>query len=200
MFRRGEESEWTRFSRAFPAKEEKKPEGENEEAPGPERTPAEATLEGQPKAAPHPHTNLRVPSDANLTVTRAAGIPAPSAAADEVESIIGPTTIVDGKYHCENGVRIQGTAKGEIESSKVIFIEESAKVTAKVVAAMIIVAGEVSGELHCTGRVEIRPCGRVTGTINAGTLVMQEGAFFDGNLKMRTAGAEQEATPASAET
>jgi hypothetical protein len=34
----------------------------------------------------------------------------------------------------------------------------------------------------------------VTGTINAGVLVMQEGAFFDGNLRMKQAAAE----PASA--
>jgi len=56
------------------------------------------------------------------------------------------------------------------------------------------VAGEVSGELTCSGRVEIRPSGRVTGTINAASLVMQEGAFFDGNLRMKQDG---ESPPAS---
>jgi cytoskeletal protein CcmA (bactofilin family) len=30
----------------------------------------------------------------------------------------------------------------------------------------------------------------VTGTINAGTLVMEEGAFFDGNLRMKQSGSE----------
>ncbi len=51
-----------------------------------------------------------------------------------------------------------------------------------------MVAGEVTGELNCSGRVEIRPSGRVTGTINAATLVMQEGAYFDGNLRMKSEG------------
>jgi cytoskeletal protein CcmA (bactofilin family) len=81
---------------------------------------------------------------------------------------------------------VHGTAKGELESTKAVYIEENAKVAAKVTASHIVVAGEVNGELCCSGRVEIKPSGRVTGTINAGTLVMQEGAYFDGNLKMKT--------------
>jgi cytoskeletal protein CcmA (bactofilin family) len=125
--------------------------------------------------------------DTNLTVAR----PSPNAAVhptysvDDVESTIGEHTFFDGVYRSENSVRIRGTAQGEIDCAKAVFIEEQAKVSAKVTAASITVAGEVNGELHCSGRVEIRPSGRVTGTINAGVLVMLEGAFFDGNLRMR---------------
>jgi cytoskeletal protein CcmA (bactofilin family) len=46
------------------------------------------------------------------------------------------------------------------------------------------VAGQVNGEIVCSGRLEIKPSGRVVGEINAGTLIMQDGAFFEGNLKM----------------
>src|SRR6266567_3407132 len=49
---------------------------------------------------------------------------------------------------------------------------------------MSMVACQVDGQIYCDGRVEIRPTGRVTGEINARALIVQEGAYFDGNSKM----------------
>jgi cytoskeletal protein CcmA (bactofilin family) len=111
--------------------------------------------------------------------------PAPSFGDEDVESTIGEHSAFDGTFRSENSIRIRGIAKGEVECERSVFIEENARVSAKVSAANIMVAGEVTGELNCSGRVEIKPSGRVTGTINAATLVMQEGAYFDGNLKMK---------------
>jgi cytoskeletal protein CcmA (bactofilin family) len=127
--------------------------------------------------------------DTNLSVARpSATVVHPVYSPEDIESTIGEHTFFDGTYRSENSIRIRGTAQGEIECTKAVFIDENAKVSAKVTAASITVAGEVNGELVCSGRVEIRPTGRVTGTINAGTLVMQEGAYFDGNLRMKTSG------------
>jgi cytoskeletal protein CcmA (bactofilin family) len=186
MFKRSEESEWSRFSKAFTGKEKDLEEKENgtpevEVAPSNDETSA-AAIVTSPGARPPA-------SDTNLTVSRS-GREGSSAvhttySADDVESIIGEHTFFDGTYKSENSIRVRGVAQGEIECSKAVFIEENAKVSAKVTAASITVAGEVSGELNCSGRVEVRPSGRITGTINAGVLVMQEGAFFDGNLRMR---------------
>jgi cytoskeletal protein CcmA (bactofilin family) len=198
MFKRSEESEWSRFSKAFTGKDEKGEGGEptDEEATtiAPEAAAASPTV-ASPSARP-------AMSDSNFTVARPTITPAaapavhPVYSSDDVESVIGEHSSFDGTYRSESSIRIRGTAEGEIECAKAVFIEENAKVSAKVTATSIMVAGEVNGELNCSGRVEIRPTGRVTGTINAGVLIMQEGAFFDGNLKMRPTTAEAE--PASA--
>ena len=45
----------------------------------------------------------------------------------------------------------------------------------------------MNGSIECTGRVEIASSGRVTGEVTAGTLVIQEGAFFEGHLVWRPA-------------
>ena len=197
MFKRNDESEWARFSKALPpTKDEKTENGEAEVSAvvGTERASQSSAADDRPAVTPVTPAGgaPRMSGESNFPLPRPAGAMPPVAPvfSEEVETTIGPTTFVDGKYRSESGVRIHGTAQGEIESAKSVFIEENAKVSAKVTAACIIVAGEVNGELHCTGRVEIRPSGRVTGTINAGTLIMQEGAFFDGNLKMRGPGPE----------
>ncbi|MBM2812415.1 MAG: hypothetical protein HW416_3174 [Chloroflexi bacterium] len=184
MFKRTEESEWSRFSKAFTGKDK---DDENDvSASGADGVEAIPMTDESPGIIATPVSRAAV-SDTNLTVGRATANPAmfPTYSADDVESTIGEHTFFDGTYRSDNSIRLKGTAQGEIECAKAVFIEENAKVSAKVTAASITVAGEVNGELNCTGRVEIRPTGRVTGTINAGVLVMQEGAFFDGNLRMR---------------
>jgi cytoskeletal protein CcmA (bactofilin family) len=180
MFKRPtEESEWSRFSQALGGKDEK---AENDGEPRDEEETG--TLSDIAAASPNTRpplgdTNLTFSAPTPSTTTR------PAFSIDDVESTVGEHTSFDGTYRSENSIRILGSAEGEIECKKAVFIEENAKVSARVTAASITVAGEVNGELTCSGRVEIRPSGRVTGTINAASLIMQEGAFFDGNLKMK---------------
>jgi cytoskeletal protein CcmA (bactofilin family) len=195
--KRSEESEWSRFSKALPGRE-----GDKEEPPAAEgdhgsdqngtatETAAEVAAVSPSVASP---STRPLAADTNFSLARPGLSPTPGRggdAADEVESTIGEHASFNGTYRSENSIRIRGSAQGEIECSRAVFIEENAKIEAKVTAATITVAGEVNGELTCSGRVEIRPSGRVTGTINAGTLVMQEGAFFDGNLRMKQSGSE----------
>ena len=187
MFRRSEESEWSRLSKALTGREKESEDRGAPQEPLSEPAAFDAHALDPQVPAPSPSPAARPPiGDTNLTISRSgtnAG-PHPTFSADDVESTIGEHSLVDGTFRSENSIRIRGTAQGEVESAKAIFIEENAKVAAKVTAISITVAGEVNGELNCTGRVEIRPSGRVTGTINAASLIMQEGAFFDGNLHM----------------
>ncbi len=172
MFRKSEESEWTRFSKALSGKEKEK----EEQAAKLESAPVE------PATGPATPTPRPPAPDVNLSVSPAGPRTLPNG--DDVESVIGEQTFFDGTYRSESSIRILGTAQGEIESKRAIFVEGKAKVTAKVTASSVTIAGEVNGQIFCDGRVEIRPTGRVTGEIHAGSLVMQEGAYFEGHLKM----------------
>jgi len=84
------------------------------------------------------------------------------------------------------------TVLHELSSKRRIVVEQGARVSAKVSAEQIAIFGEVNGEVICSGRVEIAPNGRVTGEISAGSLVMQEGGFFEGSLKMLNKGGQTE--------
>jgi cytoskeletal protein CcmA (bactofilin family) len=105
----------------------------------------------------------------------------------EAESVIGERTSFEGTFKSEGGVRVLGSIQGELETKGSVFIEEKAQVNARVSAGEVTVAGRVDGQIHCQGRVEIRSTGRVTGEIHTGALIVQEGAFFEGNSKMEAA-------------
>lgn len=187
MFKKTDENEWSRFSKALSSKER---DGEAED----QQSAAESAPTSQVAASP---VAPRQVQDVNVSVARSSKQAAQDAREDG-ETLIAERSFFDGTFRAEESVRIRGTLQGEIESKRSIFVEEQAKVTAKVTASAVTVAGQVNGQIFCAGRVEIKPTGRVTGEINAGTLIMQEGAFFEGNLKMATRGSDEARAEAAA--
>jgi cytoskeletal protein CcmA (bactofilin family) len=181
MFKKTEETEWTRFSKALSGRDK----DEAEEAP-------EAESSSTPAAAPRPaHDEVAAPASltrpavSEVSVSPRSPTRASPAQPDEdVESTIGEHTTVDGTFKSESSIRILGSVQGEVESQRSVLVEAQANVNAKVTASAVTVAGQVNGQIYCSGRVEILPSGRVVGEINASVLVMQEGAYFEGHLKM----------------
>lgn len=224
MFKKNEESEWTRFSRALggkdesehdPAASEAESADDEQTAPLPVASGAATAPNPPPEPTPAPFVDESVQPFESPEVTSMGGqavdpepydpwasdppapavTPAPRSswsaashddddAAADAESIVGEGTTIEGTLRSEHSIRIRGAVQGEVESKRMVFVEDAARVNAKVTAEGIAVSGEVNGELHCPGRVEIAPSGRVTGEISAGNLIMQDGAYFEGHLKM----------------
>jgi cytoskeletal protein CcmA (bactofilin family) len=199
MFKKSEEQEWTRFRGALSKdRDEVSPMPATPEVTETIRSPAgsgSAAVQGPSGPSFRPSAgdvNVGLPSTRLSRGSAADGV--------EVESLIGERTSFEGTLKTEGAVRLLGSIQGEIESKGTIIVEEKAHVTARLTAAQVTVAGHVDGQIYCEGRVEIRPTGRVTGEINAGALIIQEGAYFDGNSKMATAqkGANPTGTAGSA--
>jgi cytoskeletal protein CcmA (bactofilin family) len=197
MFRKSEEQEWTRFRGAL-SKDREDAAGAPTASDASDATvgsTAGPPIVGQPAAA---GPSFRASSgDVNVGLPSGRLTRSPSPDGVEVESLIGEHTSFEGTLKTEGSVRLLGSIQGEIESKSTIIVEEKARVTARLTGAQVTIAGQVDGQIFCDGRVEIRPTGRVTGEINAGALIVQEGAYFDGNSKMATT-ATNNAAPSSA--
>ena len=111
-------------------------------------------------------------------------------APDESETLISEGSHFEGTYRAEESIRIRGSMHGEVASRRSIFVEAQARVKAKVIGMEVTVAGQIDGQIACGGRVELTPTARVTGEITAGTLIMQDGAVFEGQLKMASQSGE----------
>ncbi len=103
----------------------------------------------------------------------------------------------DGRLQSEGSIHVQGKVKGEIRAGDTVYIAREARVEASIRATNVTVAGEVVGDITCTGRLEVIPTGRVSGEVDAGKLVIHEGAFINSAFKMATDGARQDARPRS---
>jgi cytoskeletal protein CcmA (bactofilin family) len=200
MFKKTEESEWTRFSRALGGSPPAPP--QQDEAPPADEPDLPVTLSQLPDATtepltpppppvalePEPEPEPAFAEPARPTVH--ASTPPLSASMSRLpdlergETIIGEGASVEGTVRSERSIRVRGAVQGEIESGQRVVVEEAATVKARVVAEHVTILGEVNGSIECTGRVEIAASGKVAGEVTAGTLVIQEGAFFEGHLKM----------------
>jgi cytoskeletal protein CcmA (bactofilin family) len=105
------------------------------------------------------------------------------------ESVIGPDDFFDGRYRSERGVRIQGNARGSIESRQYIFVETGAAVEADLSAEDITVSGSFTGKIECRRRLEVTSTGQIHGQVQTALLVVQEGGKLDGELHMAAANA-----------
>jgi len=99
------------------------------------------------------------------------------------ESRIGKGTKVSGKLNFKAPAKIEGEAEGEITGDE-ILIAEGAVVTARIAGTRVTVAGQVNGEIIARERLELLSTARLKCTITTASLVLNEGAQFEGDCKM----------------
>jgi cytoskeletal protein CcmA (bactofilin family) len=104
--------------------------------------------------------------------------------AGEALSLIDRHSAFDGTYRSSRDLRIEGQVKGTLECRGTLHVAQGAQVDAHVEAENVVVAGELSGEIVCRGRLQLMPTGRLRGKVSTQTLVINEGAIYEGQLEM----------------
>jgi cytoskeletal protein CcmA (bactofilin family) len=98
-------------------------------------------------------------------------------------SCIGRGTRISGKVEFRDLAKIEGEAEGEITGDE-IEIAASAVVRARITANRVKVGGQVNAEIVARQRLEVLSTARLRGPITTPTLVVAEGAQFEGECKM----------------
>ncbi|MCX7025587.1 MAG: polymer-forming cytoskeletal protein [Spirochaetes bacterium] len=102
-----------------------------------------------------------------------------------IVTTLGPETSFNGKLKFSESLKIRGTFEGEIEAKGVLYIDEPAKVTARIVrASSIIVSGQVKGDLEAVDKIEMLPTARVYGNVRTTKLRIADGVVFEGRCDM----------------
>src|SRR5215213_7321058 len=102
----------------------------------------------------------------------------------ETASLIDRHSAFDGTFRSQRDLRVEGELKGNVSCEGTLFVSEGATIAAEVEAEHITVAGELTGEIRCRGRLQILPSGRVRANVSTGSLIIQEGAIYEGQLEM----------------
>ena len=105
----------------------------------------------------------------------------------QITAYLGPDVHIEGKLRFQNSVLIEGSFKGEIESTGSLVIGENAEVDAQIVTKTITIKGNVKGSVEATERVELKHNGRLQGDVVTPSLQMDETVFFQGSCSMPTA-------------
>jgi cytoskeletal protein CcmA (bactofilin family) len=92
----------------------------------------------------------------------------------------------DGTFNLTRDLRVEGQVKGTITCQGTLFVAQGSSVNATVDAENITVAGDLDGEIVCRGKLQILSTGKVHGKLTTASLVINEGAVYEGELVMET--------------
>lgn len=122
--------------------------------------------------------SIRTPTSADFAPTER------DVESGEALSLIDRHSAFEGTFRTERDLRVEGDVKGSIICQGLVFVAQGATVDAAVEAENVTVAGDLNGEITCRGRLQLLPSGRMRGKVSTGSLVINEGAFYEGELQM----------------
>lgn len=103
-----------------------------------------------------------------------------------IRSLIADGTHIEGNLKFIDGLRIDGSVRGDIHAeagkTSLLVISETALVTGEVHAEHVIVNGTVKGPVYAAAMLELQPKARIEGDVHYAALEMHQGAIIAGQL------------------
>jgi len=99
-------------------------------------------------------------------------------------TVIGEGLVVEGDITGDEEIVINGTLRGRLTTTDAVTVGGTAVVGADITGASLSVAGQVTGDVSASERVDIQAGGRLVGDIRAARFTIADGASFKGNVDM----------------
>jgi cytoskeletal protein CcmA (bactofilin family) len=120
----------------------------------------------------------------------------------ESGAYLGPGTKINGKLQFDGPATIDGEIEGEIIGQASVTIGQQAILKGKISAVSVVVQGKVTADVQAEKKLEIQPPGLVVGDVATQSLIIGDGAIFEGHVSMKKEGRvlplRQDAKPAAA--
>lgn len=102
----------------------------------------------------------------------------------EIDTIIGADTVFTGKITAKGSVRIDGGLQGDITTNGDIVIGDTGRVDGNIYARNVLIAGQMKGNVVASGKLELANTARMVGDLKVSSLVIDDGAVFQGTCQM----------------
>ena len=107
-------------------------------------------------------------------------------AAEELNGFLDEGTEFSGELRFRDALRVDGRVRGKIVSDNTLIIGETGQVDAEIDCGVVSIRGRVSGQVRGRQRIELLSGCRVQATLVSPKLVIEDGAFFQGDCRMGT--------------
>jgi cytoskeletal protein CcmA (bactofilin family) len=98
---------------------------------------------------------------------------------------LGPSLIITGEITCQEDMTVHGRVNGRITMAQGnLVVAPTGSAEANLQGPRITVHGKVTGDIVASERLELTDTAVVTGMINAASLIVRDGARFDGVIEM----------------
>ncbi len=103
----------------------------------------------------------------------------------EITGLIEKGCRFEGNLTFTGTVRIAGELVGSVFTNDTLVISEEAVVDADIKADVVIIYGNVKGNVSAVSRVEIKKPARFEGKVSAPSLIVEEGVIFHGETRIK---------------
>ena len=104
--------------------------------------------------------------------------------AEELNGFMDQGTEFEGELRFKDTFRIDGSVKGRIVSDNTLIVGESGRVDADIECGVVSIRGTVTGRVHGRERIKLLAGSRVQATLVSPKLLIEDGAFFQGQCDM----------------
>src|SRR4026209_2131297 len=102
-----------------------------------------------------------------------------------LSGFVGGGTVVTGEANFKAMMRVDGHLSGRVSSSSgTLIVGANGKVDANIEVAVAVIHGTINGDIIATPRLELGPAAKVNGNIQTPSLIIEQGAIFEGSCKM----------------
>jgi cytoskeletal protein CcmA (bactofilin family) len=107
---------------------------------------------------------------------------------------IGSSLVIKGQVTSREDITVHGRVNGQISMVEgSLLIAPTGQVDAEVDVTTVTIHGSLSGDVAANDRVELTPTATVKGTLLAPSVILREGASFNGRIEVNKKGAAKSA-------
>src|ERR1043165_3964232 len=137
-----------------------------------------------------PSVEARPATEATPAASRGAMTESETLARDIKEGtlsgFVGGGTDVTGEANFKAMMRVDGHFSGRITStSGTLIVGNNGTVDANIEVAVAVIHGTINGDIIATQRLELGRAAKVHGNIQTPSLIIEQGAIFEGSCKMQ---------------
>ena len=104
-------------------------------------------------------------------------------------TIVGTGARLEGNVVSAGNLRIDGQVKGQISMVQgTLLVAPTARIEADIDVTNVTIHGTMAGKVAAGERVELTPTATVKGTLVAPSVVLREGATFNGKIQVEKKG------------
>ena len=108
---------------------------------------------------------------------------------DTLNGFLDPGCTMRGELEFSSAFRVDGRVEGTVSSKAELIVGDQGHVEGTISVARCLVGGTVKGTITASERVVLHAGAKVWADITAPTIVMEDGAFFEGKIAMSGKGA-----------
>jgi cytoskeletal protein CcmA (bactofilin family) len=106
---------------------------------------------------------------------------------EDLNGFLDDGTEFSGELRFRDVLRVDGRLKGRVVSDNMLIIGETGQVDAEIDCGVVSIRGTVTGRVKGRERIELLAGSRVQASLSSPRLVIEEGAFFQGDCDMSSA-------------